>query len=151
MSRSFFWRMLHNVLPCQERLCRTSRQVQSPNCVLCPNNEADNIRIHTFSNCSHSKPAMDWILEVINFMDPAATAEKVVTLQIFPLDTNHLIECLWMIGESLQYVWARRKAKLPVDMVRMKAEIRAKCSIYSKSKRYGGHGQNLSFYLDQAA
>ena len=42
-SRSFFWRLFHSLLPTQKNLHKTSRRIQSPNCILCDANVPDDI------------------------------------------------------------------------------------------------------------
>ena len=143
-TRSFFWRMFHDILPTQKRLNTTSRRVTSPNCILCDANAQDCIREHSFTTCRQSSAAMNWLLSVIMVMDPSATIESMVNLQIEPYNPDHLLECVWLIGLTMEYVWGQRKSKiLTIDLNKMITSIRAKCVMFSRSSIFYRNATNL--------
>ena len=76
-------------------------------------------------------------------MDPSATPERVIFLQLDPINSDYMTECIFLIAESLNYIWERRRENRQIDLEQMKAKIRSKCFILSKSRNYGMHGTNL--------
>ena len=135
--------MLPSLLPTQKNLNKTCRRVQSPNCVLCDANVPDDIRDHSLTSCSQSSPAINWLLSIIQTMDPSTNLLKLITLQIEPTTPNQLIECIWLIGVTLEYIWAKRKRKQQIDLAEMISKIRAQCTMFSKSSLYYQHANNL--------
>ena len=89
------------ILPTQKNLNKTCRRVQSPNCVLCEANVPDDIRDHCFTFCSQSTPAMNWLLSIVETMDPTANLRNIVNLQIEPANPEHLLECIGMKKETV--------------------------------------------------
>ena len=146
-SRTFFWRMYHSLLPTQKNLNKTCCRVLSPNCVLCDSNLPDDIGNHCFTACSQSLPAMNWLLSIIESMDPTVNLTKLVTLQIEPTNPTHLLECVWIVGVTLEYIWAKRKAKQQINLNDMVSKIRAKCHMFTKSSLYSENAKNLEAKL----
>ena len=60
-----------------------------------------------------------------------------------PINSDCMTECIFLIAESLSYIWERRRENKQIEMEQMKAKIRSKCFILSKSRNYGMHGTNL--------
>ena len=146
-NRAFLWRMLHNILPTQARLFVTSRNVTSPNCIMCEENETDDIKQHSFKSCDHSKEAMTWLINIIIQMDPSTTLEKIVTLHFEPLNCDHLLECIWITALTLEYIWSRRKKKKNIVTRDLISHARANCKMFCKSQFYNKHAENLLTFL----
>ena len=142
MSRTFIWRLLHNLLPSEQRLFHL-KKTQNPNCILCQENVIDDVWSHSFSSCAFSQPAMNWMLKVLCILDPTMTSQKAVFLQINPINSENILPCVWIIIETLQYIWARRRARDQVDVSRMRATLTAKCDSLSHTKLYRNHATNM--------
>ena len=84
-------------------------------------------------NCSHTNPAMTWLLDVVKIFDPTATLDKVIFLQFGSVDRSNILDCTFVVIESLAYAWAKRKNKTTIDMKEMKAHIKSKCSMLALS------------------
>ena len=80
-SRTFLFRFLHNILPTQERLVKTTRSVTSAECTCCTTGEIDNIRSHSFISCIHTKPTMIWLCNSLSLVDPLITLNDIIWLQ----------------------------------------------------------------------
>ena len=128
-SRTFLWRLLHNLHATQARLNRVTRNTPSPNCTLCDSNETDDVRTHTFSACQQSSQAMNWLSEKIRVMDPTATAENMLLLTINPTSSDNMLSCVWLVAETLSYVWARRRSRKGILIDELKAYIAARCTM----------------------
>ena len=79
-QRSFLFKLLHNILPSQERQHRTCRNVDSPHCLLCASNAVDSVWHHAFINCSHTSEAITWMTRILSSLDPAAVSYTHLTL-----------------------------------------------------------------------
>ena len=146
-ARTFMWRLLHNLLPSEQRLFRL-KKTQSPRYILCLENLEDDIWQHSFSLCSFSNPAMEWMMKVIQSMDPTITKEKSIFLQIEPINKDNTLPCVWIISETLQYIWARRRSREPIDVVCMKASLEAKCHMLQQTKTYRHHATNMKLLFE---
>jgi len=142
-ARSFMFRFLHNILPTQARLHRITRNNPSPTCQLCDSGQPDILHKHSFMDCSHTNTAMSWLLDVIKEIDPAASIEKIMFLEFGSVDPCHLLDCTFLVIESLSYAWAKRKNKEQIVMIEMKAHIKAKCSMLIRSYKYKENGDFL--------
>ena len=68
-------------------------------------------------------------------------------LQIDPANKSNLRACVWIVSEGLSYIWAKRKAKVQIDMETFTAVMGAKCQLLEKSK-FGPDGVNLSALIN---
>ena len=66
---------------------------------------------------------MNWLLSVVITMDPTANLNKIVTLKIEPSNPDHLLECVWLIGVTKDYIWTKRKSKQQIDIIDMSSKI----------------------------
>ena len=149
MSWSFLFRLLHKLHPTRSRLHRLSpRTNPSPFCQLCDNHQVEDDLFHSLSLCHQSSQAMGWLTATLKMFDPTITPEKILQLQIFPTNNECLLECVFLVAESLSYVWAQRQSKEQIDLAQMISTIKAKCYMLSKSWRVGSHGTNLIAVID---
>ena len=135
-ARTFWFRLLNNLLN------RILPSVTSNLCMLCNQQAEDDIRLHTFTKCTQSNEAMSWLVSVISLMDPNITPEKIISLQIEPTNETNELACVWLISESLQYIWAKRKMKAAIDIQDFVSKMQAKCYYLSKSK-FSQHATNF--------
>ena len=150
-SRSFLFRLVHNLHPTKSRLHRLNpRAVPSPFCSFCldgeEKEEEDNIS-HIYSSCSHSFEAMNWLKAVLEKFDPYISAEKIVTLQIDPENNDCIFECIFLTAETLEYIWDKRLTNKQIEVERLKSTIRAKINLLKRSK-FKNHGTNLLTMMD---
>ena len=146
-SRSFLWRLLHNLLPTEERLHKLHKSPSSL-CKLCPDNKVDNVWSHTFSECAVSSPAMEWMLNTVRKYDPSCVKQESVLLQLNPGNKDHILPCVWLITETLQFIWAKRRSKEAINVGEMAAKITAKCIALKTSNLFNEHAANLLMYLE---
>ena len=57
---TFLWRMVHNILPTQDRLCRILKNVSSPVCTLCKSNQICNLT-HALFICNYNVQVGNWL------------------------------------------------------------------------------------------
>ena len=146
-SRTFMWRLLHNLLPTEQRL-HNLKKSPSPICQLYIANTEDDAWNHSFSSCSFSSSAMDFMVNAILIMVPAFTKEKSVFLQNDPVKKeNTLLACVWIISESLQYIWVKRRSKEQLIVNDMRAILLAKLKVMSQTKTFQKHATKMTTIL----
>lgn len=143
ISRGVIWKILHAILPTQERLNRITRTVMSPAYIQCPTGETDNILVHCFINCDQSREAMDWLITLIRTMAPGLTKNDMIRLKVNPSDLTQIEPCIWLVCESLEYVWSRRKSRERVSIPELKAILKNRAAKLSSSKKYNAMGSML--------
>lgn len=145
-ARSFLWRLLHNLLPSEQRLFQLKKN-RSPKCVLCLENEVDCVWSHSFTTCTFSLEEMNWLVEVLARMDPTITKEKTVFLQVKPTSRENKFMCVWLIAESMEYIWAKRRAKTRVEVENLKTIIKAKLENLALSQCYRKIATNVNNWI----
>ena len=141
-SRTFLWRLLNNLLPTEQRLHKLHKS-PSAICKLCQDNQDDNIWSHSFASCSFSLQAMEWMINILKMFDPSITKERAVLLQINPQNTDNVLPCVWIIAETLQFIWAKRRSKAHIKLDEMTALISARCLTLKTSELFKNHATNV--------
>ena len=113
----------------------SSRSVTSPNCTHCSTGSTDNIINHSFL-CPTNKHVMDSLIETVKTVDATVTPTKLLLLD-FEASSN-IIEnaCVWIIVETLSFVWARRKAKKMVNKNELTNSLFGKAKILGLSSSF---------------
>ena len=103
--RSFLWKMLHCVLPTQDRLHRMNMpNASSPLCVQCTSGEVDDIE-HALLRCSKIKPGADFLLEILKSEIPDLTLERIKYLDFRSED---LLVPTYLTAATLSQLWNSR-------------------------------------------
>ena len=84
---------------------------------------------------------------LVKMFDPTFTKEKAVFLQINPTNKDNILPCVWIIAESLEFIWAKRRAKEAIDVVNMSAILRAKCRSASQSEDFKCYFNNILLHI----
>ena len=142
------WRPLNNLHVSEERLHR--HKSQSPVCKLCEENAVDNIWNHSFSVCAFSAEAMDWMVGGVKKYDRDITKEKVIFLQLNPPNCNDVLPCVWIIVETLQYIWSKRRSKQPICVNEMKDSISVSCAKVADSETFKVHAAKMRLVINNS-
>ena len=103
--RSFLWKMLHCILPTQDRLHRINMpNASSPLCVQCTAGELDDIE-HALLRCSKVKPGEDFLLETLKLEIPDLTLERIKYLDF---RTEDLLVPTYLTAATLSQLWISR-------------------------------------------
>ena len=148
-SRSFLFRLLHNLLPTKARLHRMNPRVTpQPFCSYCEGQEKEENLNHVFSSeCNHSAQVMDWLKSVLLRFDPNATFEKILALQLEPANSDCQLECIFITAETLSIIWEKRQSNRVLGLDNVKAIVSAKAETLRKSAIFGASGTNLMAML----
>ena len=103
--RSFLWKMLHCILPTQDRLHRMNMpNASSPLCVQCTAGQVDDIE-HALLRCSKIKPGADFLLETLKLEIPDLTLERIKYLDFRSED---LLVPTYLTAATLSQFWNSR-------------------------------------------
>ena len=102
---------------------------------------------HSLSSCSFSHDAMTWLVDVLKKMDPTVNKDKTIFLQINPTVSGNKQICVWLVAESLQYIWAKRRAKEKPTVERLRAKILAELEVLKCTRSYRHIAFNLTNFI----
>ena len=131
---SFQFKIMHDLLPTQERAARLG--VGEPNhgqCLLCRLDTED--LVHGLLDCPYNMGAGQALLGVVQQILPDLDNERAVRLdfrRILQSDENLAVQCILLTG--MKYIWETRITRKVVHLFRMRAEIEAKISILRKTR-----------------
>ena len=131
---SFQFKMIHELLPTQERIARLGLHEGQPGlCLLC-RVEAEGL-VHAFFDCTKNMQVGLALLGCVQQLVPDLSTDAAVLVDfgcVLPEEENLAIQCILITG--LRYIWETRLAKKVVTTFRMRAEIEAKVSILRKTR-----------------
>ena len=151
-SRTTLWLFFHNLLPSQSRLHRILRAVEDPCCLHCDMGEEDHTWFHTFSSCTHAIHVIDWMTATLNTLAIQRVDKHTALWLQFPppITETDLLCAVWLVGESLTYVWARRKNREELSLNSLKLILKTKAVHMSKTDKYSNAGRQLIDILSAA-
>ena len=144
-TSSFLFKLLHLLLPTQERIrrIRLNTEQESGLCVLCET-QVDDLE-HSFFACPHTAAAglqtLGWAQSVV----PDLTPLQALRLDIgeAQLGREEGLIFTTIIGTGLKFIWEARVNKKRVEPYEVRAEMEALISILRRS-RYSNEGDMLS-------
>ena len=129
--RSFLWKMLHCILPTQDRLHRMNMpNAPSPLCVQCTAGEVDGIE-HALLRCNKIKPGADFLLETLKSEIPDLTFERIKYLDFRCED---LLVPTYLTAATLSQLWISRYCTRNFSWQSFRANVEQKILTLKKSK-----------------
>ena len=118
--RSFLWKMLHCILPTQDRLHRMNMpNASSPLCVQCSAGELDDIE-HALLRCKKIKPGADFLLETLRSEIPDLTFERIKYLDF---RTEDLLVPTYLTAATLSQLWISRLSSRNFSLQSVRANV----------------------------
>ena len=131
--KTFLWKLLHNLLPTQERVNRiTKTENSSPLCKLCHEQLVED-QLHAFFLCQANSTASRALITTITYLLPNLTTRKILLLD-FVLDETKEFPAVWIVGNFLQLVWSLRIEKRQVRLYSIRAEMEARASLLRETR-----------------
>ena len=122
---SFLWKLIHNLLPTQERLHKILPNITSPTCTVCELNEICDLE-HAFFRCTHNCSTGQWLLQQVRKQVHQVEPQQVLLLD-FNLEANMQLPYIWLISNTLRMIWDSRMEKksprLPIIRAKLEAGI----------------------------
>ena len=135
-DKTFLWRMLHNILPTQERLHRLGmRNAPSPICTHCNSNIVDSLS-HSLISCSQNRQVADWLLHLLRPHVLQAEPAELVLLNFGQLPDEMQLPVVWTTAQVLGNIWSCRKEKKRPQLFQTRATLEAGVEILRKTRYY---------------
>ena len=130
---AFLFKLLHCLLPTQDRVARLGASQDHGLCLLCNADIEDSL--HAFFTCQHSQVPGLALLGYLQTTVPDLTPEKALKLDVgTSLEDDQLVATLYTLSTGLKFIWECRTVKKSVSLFSMRAEIEAKISILRKTR-----------------
>ena len=128
---TFLWRLLHNILPTQERTSRFVRN-SSPLCKLC-NDQLPEDQQHALFYCTYNSNTSSALINSISTILPNITTRQLLLLDIEPNEANEF-PVVWIVGNFLNLVWSSRVEKRQVRLYTIRADLEARASLLRETR-----------------
>ena len=119
-TMSFLFKLLHDILPTEERLNQTIGNNEAICRFSCTSNQVSNGE-HCFFFCSKSREVGSWLLQICQKCGPATES------CIMKLNVADNMSLIWIIGNTLQFIWSKRsagkKAELKTCLAHLHSEV----------------------------
>ena len=132
---SFLFRLLHYLLPTQDRVSRmVGVQTQLPGvCTLCHTEAED--QIHAFFTCQKSSVTGHALLGYVQAVVPDLSPEAALRLELGQdLSEVDQLAVVYLLSTGMKYIWEARVQKKAVSLFKMRAEVEAKISILRRTR-----------------
>ena len=111
---TFLWKLLHQLLPTEERLARCSQAVTA-SCKICPQSVAN------------------WLLSILQQYDPAVTSSKLLRLE-FECEDSVEWPLVWLSANTLNYMWNVRLKGKKVYLYDTRATLESKICLLRETR-----------------
>ena len=145
---SFLFKLLHKLLPTQDRVSRIVRAEAELRglCQLC-HREFEDI-YHAFFSCPHSRVSGLGLLGLVQGLYPDLQPDDVLQLHLgADLPPEDELAALYMVATGLKHIWEARQSKKQTTLFQVRAELEAKISLLRRT-RYQEAGQKIQEMLE---
>ena len=133
-DHSFLWKMLHNLLPTQERINRMGLpNAPTPMCTHCDMQAPDQVH-HALVTCPQNKDVSDWLLHQIHPYLPNISPQQLVLLHLGVLQEDQELPLVWLITQVLRNNWTQRLLKKKPQLFQTRAVLEAGIAIMRKTR-----------------
>ena len=143
-ATSFLWKLLHNLLPTEERLARILPN-SSANCNFCPTPVRADLP-HCLFECNRTMESGSWLLSLIRRHDPTVSASKLLRLEFSCSDSAEM-PLVWITAQTLLYMWGVRTGGKIVSLATTRAELESKISLLRET-RYSNQQVLMAEYIN---
>ena len=141
-ATSFLWKLLHQILPTEERLARILPN-NSPICKHCPG-ETGSLE-HCLFTCSLTRDSGQWLLSVLHPFDPAVTSENLCRLDFEALDDSEM-PLVWVASHAMAYAWKSRMKEAMADPQMTRSYLETRISLLRET-RHKHHANQISLIV----
>ena len=129
---TFLWKMIHNILPTQERLHRILPSVSSPLCTLCNSQNTCSLP-HALFTCSYNCEVGNWLTHVLSKYVLAITPQQVILLDL-NIEDKLCLPIVWLIAQTLSIIWNFRVEKKTCTLFSTRALLEANIMLPRKTR-----------------
>ena len=133
-SKTFAWKLAHDLLPTEERLGAVGKNIQNVCKFSCAGNPVGNLE-HCLFHCQLSEDVGTWLIDLHKTVNPEATSASILRL-----DLIENCELLYLSIKTFQFCWTKRLAGKRVTVIETIAYI------VSDVRSFGGtrHGHLIA-------
>lgn len=131
------FRLLHDVLPTQERVARLggNRGNRLPGvCRLCKPDTTETL-IHCYFECPSNSQVASCLVNCIQQICPGATRKDLLLLQL-EVEDQYELPIVTIISSALKTIWDKRSQSKAVTFSHIKAEIETRAHTLARSPKY---------------
>ena len=126
---SFLFKVLHYLLPTQERLARTSPTVTGE-CIICKSNVREDL-VHAFVSC----PSNQGIgVAVLESLPPGNQVHGHVLKLQLALEVHVELPVVWFLAVSWCSIWESRRLGRRPELYKVRADLEAKVSLLRETR-----------------
>ena len=130
---TFLWRLLHKLLPTQDRVYKIVKtKTSSPICQLCQENSVEDLH-HAFFSCSFNSNAGSLLTRSLSSLIARVTDKKILLLDI-DIEPEDEFPAVWLISHFLHYIWSSRVEKRKVKLYAVRADLEARASLLRETR-----------------
>ena len=130
--RSFCFKMLHGLLPLNERLHKMLPNNTSL-CTQCPA-QTNESRLHAFFFCQRNSLASQDLLSLISHYDSNITPGKAVLLDIHSVQDIYEAPVMLILATGMAFIFQNRQQKKVTTPIQLRAEIECLSSLIISTK-----------------
>ena len=133
---SFLFKLLHQILPTQERVARTSPTISSCSKVSnCPGDMVEDLP-HALVHCSGNLGVGNMIIQRSLTISPGKTVDELLQLD-FKVEEENEFPLVWWLAAGFQAIWDLRKAGKKVEPYLVRAQLEAKVNLLRETRFTG--------------
>ena len=133
-ATSFLWKLLHRILPSEERTARILPN-SSPNCRQCPTPTSGSLE-HSFFNCVSTQRVGSSLLSAVRHHVPVLTPSGLLRLE-FGEQGEKEMPLVWITGQTLLYMWKTRQSGKVVDLIITRSILETKINLLRETRHSG--------------
>ena len=127
---SFLFKVLHELLPTQERLARTSPTITGE-CVLCKSNVTEDLE-HALVSCPSNQGIGNAILESL---PPGSRVHGQHALKLqLALEDHQELPVVWFLAVAWSSIWESRRLGRRPELYKVRADLEAKVSLLRETR-----------------
>ena len=130
--RSFSFKLLHGLLPLNERLCELLPN-NTPLCTQCPA-QTNESPLHAFFSCQRNSLAGQDLLTLISHYNSNITPQKALLLDISPVQDIYETPVMLILATGMAFIWQNRQQKKATTPSQLRAEIECLSSLLISTK-----------------
>lgn len=129
---SFIFKVIHDLLPTQVRLARTSPTI-SGMCKLCQSGMMED-QVHALIRCPGNQGIGEGVLQCLPEHDEGD--DQLALLLQHKLDQSHELPVVWFLAEAWRTIWESRTAGKRPELYKVRADLEAKVSLLRETRRH---------------
>ena len=132
-SRSFNFKLLHQLLPTNERLSHFLPNTRA-GCTLCQDDVPESL-VHALFTCEKNSEAAEALLQLTRHYDQGITAERALLFDLNVCDQIYELPTILVLYTGLFYISKNRSNKKRTAVYQIRAEIECLISLLRRSRR----------------